>query len=201
MFYYIEGTVALMEAGLVVVDCGGVGYGMNTTVNTQARLRVGERARLYVYTVIREDAFDLYGFATKEEKRSFELLIGVSGVGPKAAQSILSSNTPEGLSLAIMSGNEKALTCVPGIGKKIAQRVLLELKDKIAKESEGFEMPDLSASAPAAGEKGSKMADAAAALSVLGYGSNEIAAAMKGIDVQNLSVEDIIRQALRHMAG
>ena len=124
MFYYIEGTVALLDVGLAVIDCGGVGYALNTTTNSLSRLRVGERARMYVYTVIREDCFDLYGFFTLEEKRSFEMLVGVSGVGPKVAQAILSSNTPDALALAIVSGNEKALTSVPGIGKKIAQRIL-----------------------------------------------------------------------------
>ena len=197
MFYYIEGTVALIDLGLAVIDCGGVGYALNTTANSLSRLRVGERARLYVYTVIREDTFDLYGFFTQEEKRSFEMLVGVSGVGPKAAQAILSSNTPEALSLAIVSGNEKALTSVPGIGKKIAQRILLELKDKLARETDGIDFRG--GSAPASPVGGDKRADAAAALGVLGYGSSEIAAALKGLDLEKLSVEDIIRQALRNM--
>lgn len=201
MFYYIEGTVSILDAGLAVIDCGGVGYAINTTNYTLGRLRVGERARLYTYTVIREDCFDLYGFATMEEKRSFEMLIGVSGVGPKAAQAILSSNTPESLSLAIISGNEKALTVVPGIGKKIAQRVLLELKDKFSKElGSGFGTGDLEtpAAAAAAGQS-DKLSDATAALSVLGYTSNEIASALKGLDIQTMSVEDIIRQCLKKM--
>ncbi len=197
MFYYLEGTVALIDAGLAVVDCGGVGYAVNTTVNTLARLRTGERARLYTYPVIREDCFDLYGFATLEEKRSFEMLIGVSGVGPKAAQAILSSNTPEGLALAIVSGNEKALTLVPGIGKKIAQRVILELKDKLGKDLSGTGMESITV--PAAEPGGGKRADAAAALGVLGYSNSEIAAALKGLDLQNMSVEEIIKAALRSM--
>ena len=197
MFYYIEGTVSAVEAGLAVVDCGGVGFALNTTVNTLSRLHLGEKARLYTHPVIREDSFDLYGFATLEEKRSFEMLIGVSGVGPKAAQAILSSNTPEALSLAIVSGNEKALTMVPGIGKKIAQRVLLELKDKLGRELESIDTGNLSA--PASTGAGDKRADAAAALAVLGYGSGEIAAALKGLDLQSLSVEEIIKAALRNM--
>ena len=200
MFYYIEGTVALMENGLAVIDCGGVGYALNTTVNTLSRLRVGERARLYVYTVIREDCFDLYGFYTQEEKRSFEMLIGVSGVGPRAAQAILSANTPESLSLAVISGNEKALTVVPGIGKKIAQRVLLELKDKLSKELESSGMENFTMPAAGLAAGSDKMSDAVAALGVLGYGNNEIAAALKGLDIQELSTEDIIRQALRKMS-
>ena len=177
MFYYIDGTLTFIDGSVAVVDCGGVGYALNTTVNSLSRLRIGERARLYVTTIIREDCFDLYGFATAEEKRSFEMLIGVSGVGPKAAQAILSANTPEALTMAVVSGNEKALTVVPGIGKKIAQRVLLELKDKLGKELEGFGQ-DTFASGPAASAFGTdKLADAAAALNVLGYGNNEITAA------------------------
>ena len=132
MFYYIEGVVSLIDGTVAVVDCGGVGYAVNTTVNSLSRVRIGEKARFYTCTIIREDCFDIYGFATAEEKRCFELLIGVSGVGAKAAQAILSANTPESLSLAIMSGNEKALTAAPGIGKKIAQRVIMELKDKFS---------------------------------------------------------------------
>lgn len=201
MFYYIDGTLAMIDGSIAVVDCGGVGFALNTTANSLARMRVGEKARLYVYTVIREDCFDLYGFATLEEKRSFEMLIGVSGVGPKAAQAILSANTPESLTMAVVSGNEKALTVVPGIGKKIAQRVLLELKDKMGKELESFS-PDMHNPGSAADPSGNgKVSDAAAALAVLGYANNEITAALKGIDVQNLSVEDIIRQALRKMTG
>lgn len=196
MFYYIEGTVTLIDVGLAVLDCGGVGYALNTTANSLSRLHIGEKARMFVYEVIREDCFDLYGFATIEEKRSFEMLVGVSGVGPKAAQAILSSNTPESLSLAIVSGNEKSLTTVPGIGKKIAQRIVMELRDKLSKEIGEIDMS--SASQPAA-VKGDKRGDAAAALGVLGYGTNEINAALKGLDTQQLSVEDIIRQALRNM--
>ena len=197
MFYYIEGTVALIDTGLVVIDCGGVGYAINTTANSLSRLRLGEKARLYTFEVIREDCFDLYGFATQEEKRSFEMLLGVSGVGPRAAQAILSSNTPESLSLAIVSGNEKSLTAVPGIGKKIAQRIVMELRDKLSKEIGEI---DVRSSAQPTAVMGDKRADAAAALGVLGYGTNEINAALKGLDMEHLSVENIIRQALRNMA-
>ncbi len=197
MFYYIEGIVSLIDGTLAVVDCGGVGYAVNTTTNSLSRVRMGEKARFYTCTIIREDCFDIYGFATQEEKRCFELLTGVSGVGPKAAQSILSSNTPEALSLAILSGNEKALTVVPGIGKKIAQRLILELKDKL---SGGWDdSAGMSVTPSNTGVGGDKLSDAAAALAVLGYGSNEIAAALKGIDVGSLAVEDIVRQALKRM--
>ena len=198
MFYYIEGVVSLIDGSVAVVDCGGVGYAVNTTVNSLSRVRVGERARFYTCTIIREDCFDIYGFTSAEEKRSFELLTGVSGVGAKAAQAILSANTPESLSLAILSGNEKALTAAPGIGKKIAQRVILELKDKFSGGADSS-FGSSGAFVPAAASGGDKLSDASAALAVLGYGGNEIAAALKGLDVQSLSVEDIVRQALKKM--
>ncbi len=134
MFYYVNGTVAELEAGLAVIDCGGVGYACATTNYTLSQLKKGERAKLYTYLNVREDAMELFGFASQSELRSFKMLIGVSGVGPKAALSILSSTTPQQLAMAVVMGDEKALTAAPGIGKKIAQRIILELKDKLAKE-------------------------------------------------------------------
>ena len=127
MFYHLDGKVAELGQGMAVIDCSGVGYLVNVSLNTLAQLKNGERAKLYISESVREDAFELFGFASKSEKRSFDLLIGVSGVGPKAALSILSAHTPEALSMAILSGDEKALTVAPGIGKKIAQRVIREL--------------------------------------------------------------------------
>lgn len=198
MFYYLEGTVAELEPNLAVLDCGGVGYALNTTANTIAALSKGQRSRLYVSESIREDAFDLYGFYSKNEKLFFEMLTAVSGIGPKAALSILSANTPEGLALAVASGNEKALTVAPGIGKKIAQRVILELKDKIAKDS-GF--ADEGFSAPAAMPAGdnSAVGDAVAALTVLGYNSNDIAQILKTTDIAGMNTEQIIKTVLRRM--
>ncbi len=197
MFYYINGTVTELQSMLAVVDCGGVGYALNTTVNTLASLKIGEKAKLYTYLNVREDCFELYGFATQSEKHCFELLIGVSGVGPKAALSILSANTPDALAMAILTENEKALMVAQGIGKKIAQRVILELKDKMSKQA-----PEFAKGAPAAGiplAPSSKAADAAAALAVLGYSGAEISAALKGVDADNLPLEDVIKQALRKM--
>lgn len=197
MFYHLDGKVAELGHGMAVIDCNGVGYLVNTSLNTLSRLKNGEKAKLYISESVREDAFELFGFATKSEKRSFDLLIGVSGVGPKAALSILSAHTPEALTMAILSGDEKALTVAPGIGKKIAQRVILELKDKLAKESEDFELPVRPGTAVPAGED--KLSDAAAALGVLGYGTAEINYALKGVDVSALSTEEIIKAALKNM--
>lgn len=198
MFYHLEGRIAELMQGAAVVDCSGVGYLVNTSLNTQSRLKTGERAKLYISESVREDAFELFGFATRSEKRSFDLLIAVSGVGPKAALSILSAHTPEALTMAILTGDEKALTVAPGIGKKIAQRVILELKDKLASESVDFELP-VKAGVPASAAGDGKLADAAAALGVLGYGPAEINLALKGVDTAALTTEEIIKAALKNM--
>lgn len=197
MFYYVNGTVAEIEAGLAVIDCSGVGYACATTNYTLSQLKKGERAKLYTYLNVREDAMEMFGFASQSELRSFKMLIGVSGVGPKAALSILSSTTPQQLSMAVVMGDEKALTAAPGIGKKIAQRIILELKDKLIKEQGGFEAG--SGAAVAMPAQNNKAGEAAAALVVLGYGSQEIAAALKGIDMDALPLEEIIRQSLKKM--
>lgn len=199
MFHYIEGIVdELMPPNLAVLDCAGLGFALNVSSNTLAVLRPGEKARLYTYVYLREDALELFGFAGKNEKRSFEQLIGISGVGPKAALSILSYNTPEALALAIASGNEKALTVVPGIGKKIAQRVLLELKDKVAGVQE-LAVSQTGGSVPAAVAADQKVADAAAALAVLGYGTADIHEALRNIDTASLTLEAVIKAALKNM--
>ena len=200
MFYYLDGTVAEILPYLAVIDCGGVGYACKTTNNTLARLKKGQRGKLYTYLNVGEDVFDLYGFATQSELNTFKLLIGVSGVGPKAALAILSTGTPDALAMAIITGDEKTLTAAPGIGKKIAQRIILELKDKLAKESAAtgldFSGGTRAVSVPAFTNKA---AEAAQALAVLGYTSAEVAQALKGVDVENLPLEEIIRQSLKKM--
>ena len=198
MFYYLIGVVAEMEANLAVIDCGGVGYACATTNYTLSQLKKGERAKLYTYMNVREDAVDLFGFSSQSELHSFKLLLGVSGVGPKAALAILSTNTPANLAMAVVMGDEKALTAAPGIGKKIAQRIILELKDKLAKEQASFG-PDTGSSVPLTVLPNDKAKEAGAALAVLGYSGSEVAAALKGIDIDTLPLEEIIRQALKRM--
>lgn len=198
MFYYLNGTVAEIAAGLAVIDCGGVGYACATTNYTLSQLKKGERAKLYTYMNVREDAVDLFGFSSQSELHSFKLLLGVSGVGPKAALAILSTNTPANLAMAVVMGDEKALTAAPGIGKKIAQRIILELKDKLAKEQASFG-PDTGGSVPLTVLPNDKAKEAGAALAVLGYSGSEVAAALKGIDIDTLPLEEIIRQALKRM--
>ena len=196
MFYYLKGKITVIEPYLAVVDCGGIGFACNTSMRTLSSLKPGEEATLYTYCNIREDAFDIYGFSTQAEIRSFRMLVGVSGVGPKAALSILSGSSPEDLALAIVSGNERALTIAPGVGKKLAQRIILELKDKISKElgspDAGFSLPAVSAE-----QTGGKGKDVAAALAVLGYTPAEISSALRKVDVSALTVEEAIREVLK----
>ncbi len=198
MFYYISGVVAEMLPNLAVIDCGGVGFQINTSTYTLSQIKTGEKTTLYTYVHIREDTFEIYGFSSTSERRCFEMLLGVSGVGPKAALSILSVNTPEGLVMAIISGNEKAITAAPGVGKKIAQRVILELKDKMAKETASVSFPESQFSAQVSAG-GDKLGDASAALSVLGYSAAEVNAVLKKIDTETLSLEEIIKAALKLM--
>ena len=198
MFYYVSGTVAHVEPYLAVIDCGGVGYACRTTNQTLSRLTVGQKGKLFTHLYVREELFELYGFATEDELNCFRLLIGVSGVGPKAALSILSATTPEGLAMSIITGDEKALTVAQGIGKKIAQRIILELKDKLAKGQ-------IAAKGDSYGGTGvtvipqNKSSEASAALAVLGYSPAEVAQALKGIDMENLELEQIVKQALKKM--
>ena len=198
MFYYISGKVAATEPGMAVIDAGGVGYAINTSYTSARSVRAGEQATFYTYLHVREGVFELYGFVRKEELSCFRQLIAVSGVGPKAALSILSASTLEALATAIITGNEKALMVAQGIGKKIAQRVILELKDKLAKGQ-------LPAAEESYGGTGvtvipqDKTSEASAALAVLGYSPAEITAALKGLDLEKLTLEEIVRQALRKM--
>ena len=199
MFYYLEGTVSEILPFLAVIDCGGVGYACKTTNNTLASLKKGQKGKVYTYLHVAEGIFDLYGFATQNELNSFKLLLGVSGVGPKAALAILSVGTPETLAMAIVTGDEKALTAAPGIGKKIAQRIILELKDKMAKETAGGLDFSAGKGVPVPAVFSNKATEAAQALAVLGYSSQEVNIALKGVDVETLSLEEIIRQSLKKM--
>ena len=158
-------------------------------------LEIGAKAKLYTCEVIREDAFDIYGFTTQAELNSFRMLTGISGVGPKAAISILSASSPADLAMAIASGNEKALTIAPGIGKKLAQRILLELKDKVSADYSDFTGNVGVPTGKAEGD--SKSRDVAAALAVLGYSPGEISAALGKVDIASLSVEEAVREVLK----
>ncbi len=195
MLYYVSGPVTVLEPGLAVVDCGGVGYGCRVTAYTAAQLKLNQPAKLFITESIREDAFDLYGFISREEQHCYELLTSVTGVGPKAAMAILSAG-PQNFTLAVMTGDEKLLTAAQGVGKKIAQRIILELKDKVGGSDTtlDFSGPAIS---PVVTDTGS-MNLANKALQELGYSASEVALALKGAD-PNASTEELIRYALRAM--
>ena len=197
MPYYVSGEVTVLEPGLAVIDCGGVGYGCHVTAYCASQLKLGQKAKLYITESIREDAFDLYGFISREEQRCYELLTTVNGVGPKAAISILSAGGPQNFTLAVMTGDEKLLTAAQGVGKKIAQRIILELKDKIGGGSMELDF-STGPAVVAAPVSGGNVALATAALQELGYSASEISLSLKGAD-PNASTEDLIRHALRAM--
>lgn len=197
MFHHIKGTVFHVDPNRVVLDTGGVGYSINTSFFSASSVKKGEEALFYTYLHVREDAMELYGFATEEELSCYKMLTSISGVGPKAALAILSVVTPEKLALCVISEDEKALTKAPGVGKKLAQRIILELKDKLAKSqlsvsgTSGVELPQPEVNMGSAGE-------ALAALTVLGYGRAEAAEALGGLD-ESLPVEELVRQCLKKL--
>ena len=195
MLYYVSGPVAVLEPGLAVIDCGGVGYGCRITAYTAAQLKLNQPAKLYISESIREDAFDLFGFISREEQHCYELLTSVNGVGPKAAIAILSAG-PQNFTLAVMTGDEKLLTAAQGVGKKLAQRIILELKDKVG--GSNTELDFSMGAAPVPTVQGSSASMATAALQELGYSPGEIAVALKGV-APNASTEEMVRFALKAM--
>lgn len=195
MIYSLQGELTHWEAGLAVVECGGVGYACRTTMNTLAKIRELDEVKLYTYMHVTENSLDLFGFADNAELASFKQLISVSGVGPKAALSILSDVTPSKLALCIASGDSKTLTKSPGIGTKIAQRIVLELKDKVAKEQKISSKDLQSASMPA----GDNFTEAVTALQTLGFNPAQCGAALSGSDPAS-SVEDLIKFGLKNLA-
>lgn len=203
MFYYISGKLAYANPSTAVIDAGGVGYKLTISENTYNSLpprhtQALPEAKLYTYMAVREDDVELFGFANEAELSSFKMLLGVSGVGPKAAISILSLLTPEKFALAVCTEDRKTIAKANGIGPKTAARVILELKDKLIKET------DLGAAAQASIESASpiatpsgKLSEAQDALMVLGYSRAEAQNAIKNIDTQNLGLEEIIKKALK----
>jgi len=199
MFYSITGKVVYSDTQSVALETGGVAFKCSTTLTTLKK--IGERGNtvtLYTYLNVREDALDLFGFYTEQELECFKLLLSVSGVGPKAALSILSELTPEKLALSLATGDSKSITKAQGVGPKLAQRVVLELKDKLAK---GLELPADSPEIHAAGLAAAEgnAAEAVSALVMLGYTQSEAALAISKLDGA-LPVETLIKQALKQLA-
>lgn len=197
MIYSVNGTVEVIEPNLAVIDCGGVGYACRTTANTISQLKIGETAKLLTYLAIREDAAELFGFADTAELNCFKMLISVSGVGPKAALSILSGMTPQSFALCVASGDSKTLTNAPGIGKKIAERIVLELKDKVSKQDvaagvKGSPIPVVAAAS-------NTVAEAVSALMVLGYTNSEATNALSGLDPAS-PADELIKAGLKKLA-
>lgn len=199
MFYSITGRVVHRDTQSVALETGGVAFQCSTTLSTLKTIgEKGSAATLYTYLNVREDALDLFGFATEQELECFKLLISVSGVGPKAALAILSELTPDKLALCLATGDSKSITRAQGVGPKLAQRVVLELKDKLAK---GLELPADSPEIQAAGLAAAdgNAAEAVSALTMLGYSQSEAAMAVSKLD-GDLPVEELIKQALKQLA-
>lgn len=200
MFAYLKGRLAYKYNDYLVVEANGIGYRLFTALSTLESIgSVGDEVKVYTHLYVREDNISLYGFGTEEELGIFELLIGVSGVGPKAAISVLSSMTPSRFSLAVITDDIKALTKAQGIGTKTAQRIILELKDKINKEQltakDGLETDNGNV-----GNEGSRVSEAISALMILGYTSLEARKAVMSVYTEDMDLEVIIKNALKRLA-
>ncbi len=206
MFYYIKGPLVTSDLHMAVVDAGGVGYKMTISENTYRSLPTrgsGAVVTLYTYLSVREDGIELFGFENERELSSFKMLLSVSGVGPKAAMAILSLLTPEKFALAVCTEDKKTISKASGVGPKTAARIILELRDKLMKERDidddlSTAILDHSAEAAGAPARG-KLAEAQDALLVLGYSRAEAQNVLKGIDIQALSIEEIIKEALKKL--
>ncbi len=207
MFYYISGTLAQLTDTFAVVDAGGVGYKLTISYTTYQAMpphitvEAPPRVQLYTYMAVKEDGVELFGFASTQELSVFKMLLTVSGVGPKAAISVLSQLSPEKFALAVCSEDTKAISKANGVGAKTAARIVLELKDKLLKDSSVASTPTLQMSNSTSSDKGqkSKLSEAQDALMVLGYTKPETIAALQKIDIQNTELEEIIRLALKSL--
>ena len=201
MFYYVQGTLAYKAMNYAVVDVGGVGYKLSISENTYSGVRVGEKVRLFTHLAVREDDIELFGFLTEAELNTFKLLITVSGIGPRVALNILSLMTPEELATAVVTENVKAISKAQNVGTKTANRIVLELKDKLSAgqtgSSSGLSSSIVTGSSPAGGK--GKLNEAVEALMVLGYNRSEALTLLKDIDLDKLTLEEIIKEAFRKL--
>lgn len=197
MIYSLRGRIICKENNLAVIECGGVGYACRTTLNTLSRLECGENETvLYTFMNVHEGGIELFGFADKSELNCFKMLLSVSGVGAKAGLSILSDFTPEQFATIIASGDSRTLTKSKGIGAKTAQRIVLELKDKVTAESSGYELSGASESVV---KRNSARSEALEGLMVLGYTQSEVMPVLSGLD-EKLDTAGLIREVLRAMS-
>lgn len=200
MIYSLSGTLIHSEAAFIVIECGGVGYKCLTTLNTQRLLpKIGERCTVYTHMLVRDDAIELCGFAGQEELNCFKLLMSISGVGARLALALLSTLRPEQIAIAVSGGDSKTLTSAPGVGKKLAQRIILELKDKLKLISVSVDEGSADY-APAFKAQEGNIQKALGALTVLGYSGDDVLPFMSGID-PNTSVEEIIKQTLKRIGS
>lgn len=198
MIYNIKGELTYSDVQFVVIECGGIGFKCFTSLTTVKTIgQIGSTVNLYTHLSVKEDAMDLYGFATQEELNSFKLLITVSGIGPKAAVSILSELSPDKLAIAIASSDVKAITKANGVGKKTAERVVLELKDKMVGMSAGDGSSAVSSAASVIEE--SAAGEAVAALVALGFAQSDAAVAVGQMD-KSLSADEMIRLGLKQLS-
>ena len=203
MFYYLSGELAYRDINTCVIDCGGVGYKLTVSLITSEALvsKLGKSVKLFTHLAVREDGIELFGFGSHEEKECFNRLTSVSGVGPKAAMSILSTMTPEKLAVAICTEDTKAIAKAPGIGAKSAARIVLELKDKMSKEMLGDSViSHQSIGSAASFVQNSAFSEASEALAVLGYDKSTVLSALKGIDPSVTDVGEVIKLALKKLA-
>ena len=206
MFYFIQGKLALLDPTFAVIDAGGVGYKLTISQTTHdgmpPHLTVSEppQVKLLTYMAVREDGIELFGFATQEELSAFKMLISVSGVGPKAAMSILSLLTPEKFALAVCTDDKKTISKANGIGPKTAARIILELKDKLTRETslQGVDVTTVAGMDNIVSGSNGSLNDAIDALTVLGYSRSEAMEALRGVDTK-LPTEDLIRAALKKL--
>ena len=202
MYAFIEGTVCEKTNGCLVLQAGGVGWQLSCSNNTlMAAPALGETMRCFTFLSVREDALELFGFATREEKEMFLQLTSVSGIGPKTALGVLGAMPLRDLNLAILLGDVNALSRAPGIGKKTAQRIALELKDKVSQADVSAAAAGSAAAVPAASMAADCVAEAIEALTALGYSSTEARNADSQVRDQSDKPEELIRLALRAMAG
>lgn len=202
MIYSLKGRLTVKELNFAVIECAGVGYGCRTTYTTVSQLgEIGSEATLYTHLYVREDAVELFGFSSLQELSCFRLLITVSGVGPKAATAILSDVDPERFAFLVASGDSKFFTKTKGIGAKTAQRIVLELKDKISSESLGGSVSkDAARFASVSGGAAAAVAEALEALMVLGYSQGEVAPILGKLDA-SMSTQDLIKETLKIIAA